>query len=408
MPRPALEQFRDRAVLLLQSPVGPFFTLLGKDLQNVGAKVHKVNFNGGDWLFFRSSAACFRKEPSEFAKWLDAFIGANQITDIMLCGASRLYHKIAIEYAQPRNIPIYAFDEGDIRPNFISLRVLTNPTDAHMDRLTPVHTVPTTETGRLYTVNSQLAFRRATVFAILYALAAAIARPWFPHCIHHRDISLKTGLSWLRGFLLKPVFALTERPLKRRLLAQLAGTYFFVPLQVPWDHAITQRSHYKTQEHFISEVIESFAKYATITDSLVFKHHPLSRGFVSYRATLRTLARRHGLAGRIFYLHDMPITQLICSARGVVTINSTVGLEAIRLGACTKTLGSAHYDAVGITFGQPLADFWNAADGCKPDQERVEAFVKKMIAETQLNGNFYLRNSDSIQACGIHWKPVSY
>ena len=46
-----LIEFRNKRVLMLQGPVGPFFARLGVDLTHAGAVVFKVNFNGGDWLF---------------------------------------------------------------------------------------------------------------------------------------------------------------------------------------------------------------------------------------------------------------------------------------------------------------------------------------------------------------------
>ena len=42
-----------RNVLLLQGPVGPFFTLFARDLETRGFNVFKVNFNGGDSFFYR-------------------------------------------------------------------------------------------------------------------------------------------------------------------------------------------------------------------------------------------------------------------------------------------------------------------------------------------------------------------
>ena len=49
-----------KKVLLLQGPVGPFFHGLAQDLRAVGAEVHKVNFNGGDKLFYWRDAHSFK------------------------------------------------------------------------------------------------------------------------------------------------------------------------------------------------------------------------------------------------------------------------------------------------------------------------------------------------------------
>ncbi len=56
-----LDALSGKRVLLLQSPVGPFFRRLAQDLRWVGAQVCKVNFNGGDLLFYPSVRALRRQ-----------------------------------------------------------------------------------------------------------------------------------------------------------------------------------------------------------------------------------------------------------------------------------------------------------------------------------------------------------
>ena len=45
-----LRDFADKKVLLLQGPIGPFFYRFAKKLKQAGASVHKINFNGGDFM----------------------------------------------------------------------------------------------------------------------------------------------------------------------------------------------------------------------------------------------------------------------------------------------------------------------------------------------------------------------
>lgn len=44
---------RKRTVLMLQGLMGPLFRRLGQGLTDAGHKVLKINFNGGDRLFWR-------------------------------------------------------------------------------------------------------------------------------------------------------------------------------------------------------------------------------------------------------------------------------------------------------------------------------------------------------------------
>ena len=50
-----LDQFKGKRVLLLQGPVGPFFTRWAEDLRQAGAQVFKVNFNAGDWFYYHGT-----------------------------------------------------------------------------------------------------------------------------------------------------------------------------------------------------------------------------------------------------------------------------------------------------------------------------------------------------------------
>ena len=61
-------------ILLLQGPVGPFFRYFASDLQQEGCKVFKVNFNGGDWLFYPTKAVNYNSSFSEWPDFLERFI----------------------------------------------------------------------------------------------------------------------------------------------------------------------------------------------------------------------------------------------------------------------------------------------------------------------------------------------
>ena len=76
-----------------------------------------------------------------------------------------------------------------------------------------------------------------------------------------------------------PVSAFHRRKLTGLFTSTLADRFFLVPLQVHCDMQITAHSDYTSIEHFIGEVVASFAKNASSEHSLVFKHHPMDRGY---------------------------------------------------------------------------------------------------------------------------------
>jgi capsular polysaccharide export protein len=90
---------------------------------------------------------------------------------------------------------------------------------------------------------------------------------------------------------------------------------------------------------FIEDVIRSFSEHAHASDQLAFKHHPRDRGYNNYGLLIALLARRYGVVGRVHYFHDGPLSRYLRTCRGVITVNSTVGLQALFHAVPTKTMG---------------------------------------------------------------------
>ena len=108
-------------ILLLQGPMGPFFWWLARDLRGRGANVHKVNFNAGDALFYPVGGLSFRGAIDEWAGFLESLIRDNSIDEIVLFGDCRAYHRVAISVACRKGIAVRVFEEGYLRPDWITL-----------------------------------------------------------------------------------------------------------------------------------------------------------------------------------------------------------------------------------------------------------------------------------------------
>jgi capsular polysaccharide export protein len=147
----------------------------------------------------------------------------------------------------------------------------------------------------------------------------------------------------------------------------------------------------------------SFALHAPSDTILVFKHHPMDRGYTDHSKLIRSTSRQGNVQDRVFYLHDQHLPTLLESARGVTVINSTVGLSAIYHGVPTKVCGKAVYDIIGLTSQKQLDDFWSHSGQERPDRLKAEKFRESLIASTQLNGSFYRKNRHSLLHCGLIW-----
>jgi capsular polysaccharide export protein len=382
--------FSGKRVLLLQGPVGPFFRRLARDLERVGAQVHKVNFNGGDWLFFPTKAMAFRGTLHEWPTCFERLLGELGIDLVLLFGDCRPVHRPVLEIARRHDIDVGVFEEGYLRPDYISLERYGVNGFSQIPR-TPIFYLNRTVKPPRPVVKVGNTYWFAALWACLYYLTAVMARPLFRHYRHHRPLTARETLPWLRALWRKGYYAVWERGVQGRLSSTLSGKYFLVPLQLHNDSQIHEHSDYDAVEGFIADVMASFARHAPPDTHLVIKHHPLDRGYSDYRALIKDLARRHGIGERVLYIHDQHLPTLLDHARGVVTVNSTVGLSALIHGAPLKVCGRAIYDMQGLTYSDLLDNFWREAPQARPMRRLLQRFTHYLIEHTQLNGSFYRR-----------------
>lgn len=396
-----LESFRGRRVLLLQSPVGPFFARLARDLRWAGAQVCKVNFNGGDVLFYPSDAICFRGSMDQWPGFLRRLMVERDIDLVLLFGDCRPVHRLARQVIKQLGVELGVFEEGYIRPDYVTFE--RSGVNAHStlprspifylnrDPAEIPEPLPVTDT-----------FWWSALWAILYYVAAVACTPLFPRYRHHRRLSLLEFFPWMRSFARKRIYARRDRVIGDRLTGELSGRFFLAPLQVHNDSQIQEHSGF-TVDRFIRFAVRSFAASAPEDTHLVLKHHPMDRGYHDYSAVLSALAVETGLEGRLHYIHDLHLPTLLRHARGVVVVNSTVGLSALFHGRPLKTCGDAIYDIPGLTYRRTLKEFWSDAESFTMDRELFRRFYRHLIATTQINGSFYRKLDLPGSHAGLRW-----
>lgn len=370
-------------LLMLQGPVGPFFWLLARRLRRQGIAVHKVNFNAGDALFFPGPGArSYRGRPEGWPDYLADLIAELDIDAIALFGDCRLQHRQAIAIAGQRNIPVFAFEEGYLRPDHVTVDLggVNGCSQLTTRALAPV----TLDTGETVLVGNS--FPALAAWSALYSLAKDAGFVRFPHYHHHRPNGVMEGLAHLRSGLRK---LLRRRRDRRRLEAVMrsGSPYFLLPLQVHNDSQVTEHSPFLSVADLVTTVIRSFAAQAPLDAMLLIKHHPLDRGHCSYRDVIERTAGALGCAGRVVYFTEGHLPSLLDGAAGTVTCNSTVGLSSLRHGTPVKALGRAVYNRPGLTAQCPLDRFWSAPQPVNRDN--VFAFTTFLRATCQANGSFY-------------------
>jgi capsule polysaccharide modification protein KpsS len=381
--------------------MGPFFHRFAQDLECQGLHVYKVNFNGGDDFFYPHHGAIhFIDDLQQWPDFLKHILKGLAIDRIYLFGDCRPYHVIARNIAKHLGIPVFVFEEGYLRPDYITIekegvngfsRLPQDPIEYPVASRSPTDTpIPVGHS-----------FSWMAIYAQLYYIASRLSRR-YPQYVHHRPLNVfSEGSKWIFSAVAKLWFKFTERTVGLRLSSELAGNYFLVPLQVHCDMQIRCHSPYKSVEQFIIQLINSFAAHAPPEDYLVFKHHPLDRGYRNYSNLIRRVSESSGIRDRVIYVHDLPLPALFKHAQGTVVINSTAALSSIHHGIPVKVLGRAVYDLKGLTSQLTLARFWSHPE--RPDKNLYLKFRAYLVTYNQINGNFYKRLPNVDNALGVIW-----
>jgi capsular polysaccharide export protein len=176
---------------------------------------------------------------------------------------------------------------------------------------------------------------------------------------------------------------------KQNYNISLPKRYIFVPLQVNTDTQILIHSDFKDMQEFITKVENDF--YSIDSDiGLVFKIHPMEKGIVEYKFDSRSI------------IVDSDTNELVKNSECVVTINSTVGFEAIREYKKVLVLGEAFFKIDGIaicsskdSFKGDIQNVLN--DLIELDNEAIESFVRYLKYEYQVNGNLFNWDDETLE-----------
>jgi capsular polysaccharide export protein len=150
-------------------------------------------------------------------------------------------------------------------------------------------------------------------------------------------------------------------------------------------------------------VVSSFERNAPPDTKLVFKVHPMDRGYRDYRELLDRLDQRLG-GGRILYVDRVSLQVLLNHAVGLVNINSSVGISGLMHHIPVITLGTAVYDLKDLTYQGDLDSFWTEAT--PPCKKNVRQFINLLLQTNQSYGLLFQRCFDVSGRCKIQWvKP---
>lgn len=372
-----------REFLFLQGPPGPFFRDLAEALKESGAGVHRINLSGGDLYDWRDGAVNYRGTMRGWPMFVDNFLRANRITDLVLFGDCRPMHNIALRLAQLRMVHIHVFEEGYIRPDWMTLERDGVNGHSPMERdpeliLAAAKWLP--EVPKLPPITAD--FRRRARDSYWHYHHVVFDRWRFPFYTTHRQGSIALDAA---GWALKFMRSGRRRRQAEATLEELGDRDFFLfPLQLSGDYQIRTHSPFGSMVIGVEYVLESFARFSAPDAILLVKEHPLDSGYRNWRRTIKRMARRLGVADRVFHIDGGDLETLAASASGMVCVNSTSGTLALEAGLPVVVLGEAVYDVPGVTHQGGLDRFWRAPE--RPDRQLYDAFKRLLHARCLVRG----------------------
>jgi capsular polysaccharide export protein len=424
------------SVLFLQSPYSYLFKDIGKSLEEKNINTFYWIFNQGDKVLYKGlntfnvhknvkkyiksnskKSYDYRKLDSlnnyytqklqkhekrnltlyekkyflAYMSILEDFIISNDVKFILCQNDTRWQHDLAKRVADKLNIKVFVFELGLFRPNTITIDSKGVNYNNSVPREPAFYENYKKESFNLKndTTIQQNKFKRDLIVA-KYIFAHTVGKVLKTNSIENKDLNLFEYISrFYKSYILK----------KREELISLPQKYIFVPFQVNDDSQILVHSNFHNITEFIETVINGVDEYnLNYKDnlSIVFKEHPMDIGKVNYEGLYNNYRDRKDL----IFLKSGDVSSLISKAEAVITINSTVGLEAIEEYKPVICMGNAFYCISGIaSFAEPnnLHDiiYYTIKNG--PNKNLIENFLKYLKHDYQFFGDEYFYDDKVVE-----------
>ncbi|WP_026560967.1 hypothetical protein [Bacillus sp. J37] len=167
--------------------------------------------------------------------------------------------------------------------------------------------------------------------------------------------------------------------------------YLFLPFQVSRDTQILYNSDkISTMEELLDHVYSAVQTYNRENNKqmkIVVKEHPEDISRNNYTE----LKKRYKNVNNVIFLQKYDIKTLIKNAKIIVTINSTVGIEALAMSKPVITLGEAFYNIEGIVYRckdpEFLGDYITKALKIPLNIDRMKKFIYYLRFFYQIEGS---------------------
>jgi capsular polysaccharide export protein len=381
----------NKVVLFLQGPHSWFFARLADKLEQLGQRSLRINLCFSDWLFWpKGGAYNYRGSLEDWGGYLDRFLAEHGVTDIVLLGEQRPHHRVAVDLAAKHDIHVTVTEWGYLRPDWITFERDGMSGNTRFPKCSErvmelAHGVPPPDFALKYPDSFVRMACNGLAGDLGNWLLAFLYPGYRSHLVANPVVLYAaTGARMAKARLQRR----SSESIVQRLVSESPTHPFFVfPMQIEADYQVRSYSPFAGMEEALKCVISSFARFAPAPARLLIKVHPMDPGFKPWKKIIDGLAAEHGAPRRVIFVDGGSFGEIAAASAGIVTVNSTCGVQALKCGKPVKTLGQSVYDIPGLTHAGELDSFWCSAQ--KPEPKLCDAYIKAMSACIQIKGGFF-------------------
>ena len=379
-----------RHVLFLQGMPSLFFYRIAQNLENHGCRATRINLCAGDRLFWPGENALdYRGTLATWPDFVRSFMRTQRISDLVLLGEHRRYHREAVDIALEMGVKVIVTDFGYIRPDWVTWEHNGMSGSSLFPRdpaviLAMAADAPEVDWQPCFFDNA-LAMAKGD---LLYNFTNIFGKLLYPH--YQRSDRRPGTLLYTAASGLRLLGNRLQRDNNKRKVTHLTNNkirYFLFPLQLDFDFQIAAYSPFSGMAEAIRLVMRSFAEHAEPEDHLILKEHPWDPAVRNLEHFAYQEAKALGITHRIDYLRGGNLDTLIRHARAVILVNSSTGIRTLQLRKPLKTLGEAIFDIDGLTHQGGLDTFWKEPGITDPGL--ADAFLRVLAATIQIRGVFF-------------------
>ncbi len=353
------------------------------------------NYKLNDINSYKYDKEALKKNVNRYINFLYDFKEKNSIDYIIMWNNTFAFDSIAKKFTENEDLSLTMFEAGIFRPNTITI---------DSKGINYGNSVPNKKEYYSQIANRKIKFPIIQQDASEYF---SISTPRMKSLFIKERIIDKFHTDIIKDELKLEVifedfFQKTKKNLTKKYLdvskkiendnIALPEKFVFVPFQVHDDSQIILNSkNIDNMEQLVEEVtkaVDSINRNLNEKLSVVFKEHPANLGRVHYS----NLYNKFKDYDHITFLKKGNTTDILKKSSFVITINSTVGIEALQMHKPVITLGDAYYNIEGIVLHcnelKELRNYIIEALEYEVNVELVDRFLSYLRYYYQLEGDW--------------------